>query len=70
MTTTRPPVGSTLVPAAAAFLTCFAIGITLCVLLGIPWSVAVLSGFIVSAIVAVYAAASYRRREMRDGRPR
>ncbi len=60
----RPPApfGSTFVPAAAAFLTCFVIGVGLSLLFGVDVRMAIPAGFTVSAIVAAYAVMSGRRR--------
>ncbi len=56
-----PPVGTLVVPALAAFVTCLVVGLALSALLGLPMQTAVPAGIVVSALAAVYAAFSYRR---------
>ncbi len=55
------PPGSVAVPAAAAFLTCFVIGVGLSALLGVEMRVAVPVGFVVGALVAAFAVARIKR---------
>ncbi len=55
------PFGHLFVPAIAAFLTCFAIGIALCAVMGIQMRIAVPAGIVVAAAAAFYAALSHTR---------
>ncbi len=56
------PFGATFVPAIAAFLTCFAIGVGLSVMMGVELRIAVPAGMAVSATVAFYVVLSQRWR--------
>ncbi len=64
----RPPApfGSTFVPAAAAFLTCFVLGVGLSLLFGVEARLAIPAGFVCSTLVAVYAVSASRRRRGQD----
>ncbi len=64
MAENRGQFGSVAVPAAAAFVTCFAIGVGFSALMGVPMNTAVPAGVLVSTSVVLYVlvARKYRHR--------